>query len=353
MADHRGYNSYRGRKPVGKIILAILLVLIILGSAGFIALQKYVVYDDSGKPRLELPGKSSPSASSPAESNSSAGDLEITVQEPEKAKLKLQGIQLGSDPAAWKAVVGGLTAAGQDTFCVTMKAADGRLQYQSAADGAPLSDTAAAASQVLPELLGGDLYAVARISCLRDTLYAKAHVEDAGLKNAGGYIFYDGSNENWLDPSKQGTRDYLCAIAKECAAMGFDEIVLTDLSYPTAGKLTKIHYGSGISAASLSAYKADQISACLSAIRDALKDSGVKLSLELPETVLTNNGVDDAAGIDLWHGLSSQVDHLYVPVTADKVDVLRQLMTNPDTLIPELSAAPAVPGDQPYLVMAS
>ena len=351
MAHERGYNSYRGRKPVGKIILAILLVLIILASAGFIVLQRYVVYDDSGKPRLVLPEKS-PSPASSALPDSSADNLEITVQQPEETKIKLQGIQLGSDPSAWKSAVDGLTAAAQDAFCVTMKAVGGQLQYQSAVDGAPLSDTAAAASSALPELLGGDAYAVARISCLRDTLYAKAHVEDAGLKNAGGYIFYDGNNENWLDPSKQGTRVYLCAIAKECAAMGFDEIILTDLSYPTVGKLTKIHYGSGTGAQSQFDYNAEQLSGCLTAIRDALKGSGVKLSLELPETVLNNNGVDETAGIDYPNRLESLIDHVYVPTTADKVNGLRQRITDPDALIPELSTAPAVSGDQPYLLVS-
>ena len=351
MADQRGYNSYRGRKPVGKIILAVLLVLIILASAGFIMLQKYLVYDDSGKPRLELPGESSSSASS-AESSSSADDLQITVQQPEETQPKIQGTQLGSDPSTWKLVADGLTTAGQDTFCVIMKAAGGQLQYQSVVDGAFLSDTASAASQALPELLGGNGYSVARISCLRDSLYAKAHVENAGLKNTGGYIFYDGSNENWLDPSKQGTRDYLCAIAKECAALGFDEIVLTDLSYPTEGKLSKIHYGSGIDTASLFNYKADQLSGCLTAIRDALKDSGTKLSIEVPETVVTANGVDETAGIDLWNKLAPQVDHIYVPTSADKVNRLKQLMTDPDTLIPELVSAPVSPGNQPYLLVS-
>lgn len=355
MSGSRGYNTYRGRKPVGKIILAVLLVLVILGAVGFMVLQKYLVYDDSGKPRLDLPkGNSSAQSSSPAEGSSSSGDLQITVQQPEKTETVLRGIQLGEDPSAWKAETDGLAAAGENAFCVTMKASGGRLQYQSTVKGASLADTAAAASAALPGLLAGDgTYSIARISCLRDSLYAKSHIENAGLKNTGGYIFYDGSNDNWLDPSKQGARDYLCAVAKECAAMGFDEIVLTDLSYPTEGKLKKISYGTPVGAQSQADYNADQIAGCLSAVRDALKDTGVKLSIEVPAAVVTANGVDETAGIDLWNKLAASVDHIYVPTTADQIAALSQLMTKQDAFVPELTAAPAgVSAGQPYLLVS-
>ena len=35
-----------------------------------------------------------------------------------------------------------------------------------------------------------------------------------GLKNTGGYIFYDGNNLNWLDPSKPAARQYLGGLAE-------------------------------------------------------------------------------------------------------------------------------------------
>lgn len=352
MAGPRGYNTYRGRKPLGKIILAVVLVLIILAAVGFLLLQKYVVYDDSGRPHWELPEKSTAGETSSAQPDSSADDLEITIQKPEEQTQSLMGIQLGSDPSAWKAAVDGLTAAGQNAFCVTMKTDDGQVQYLSAVSGVSLSGTAADASVVLPELLKSDAYSIARISCLRDSLYAKANVDAAGLKNTGGYIFYDGNNENWLDPAKQGTRDYLCALAKECASMGFDEILLTDLSYPTVGKLSKIDYGSDADTSSQFNDHARQLSGCLQAIQDALKGSDVKLSIELSEAVLSNGGIDETAGIDFQNTLADYVDRVYVPTTQDKVDALAKQMKDKNTLIPELSAAPTLPGYNPYLLVS-
>ena len=55
MSVIRGYNNYRGRTPLWKKIAAVLLVLVILAALGVIALQNYLVYDESGQVHLELP----------------------------------------------------------------------------------------------------------------------------------------------------------------------------------------------------------------------------------------------------------------------------------------------------------
>lgn len=96
---------------------------------------------------------------------------------------------------------------------------------------------------------------------------ARADVEGMGLKNTGGYIFYDGNNGNWLDPSKPAARQYLCTLAAELAQQGFDEILLTDVGYPTVGKLDKIDYNGADRAASIRLF--------LEELRSALGEYGV------------------------------------------------------------------------------
>ena len=91
--------------------------------------------------------------------------------------------------------------------------------------------------------IGG--HTIARLSCFHDPKAANRDVEGMGLKNTGGYIFYDGNNSQWLDPAKSAAREYLCKLAKEAAELGFDEILLTDVSYPIVGKLDKIAGGEG------------------------------------------------------------------------------------------------------------
>ena len=97
MAGPRGYHSYRGRSSKGKLVLAVLLVLVILASVGFMMMQKYIVYDETGTPKLVLPEKTE--ESQPPEEEE---PVNITIQEQEKASL-LQAVELGDDPADWTA----------------------------------------------------------------------------------------------------------------------------------------------------------------------------------------------------------------------------------------------------------
>jgi len=341
----RGYSSYRGRRSKGKIALVVLLVLIILVSVGVMLLQRFVIYDDMGTPQLMLPGMESgqPQKAPP-------GEVDVTIEDaapPEEAETEaLQAVLLGSDPAAWGQT---LESSGLQAWCVTVKASGGQLQYPFAAGaaGQVRAGTAAAAAEVLPQLLNGEGYSVARISCLRDGSVARANVETMSLKNTGGFVFYDGHNENWLDPAKEATRAYLSALATECADLGFDEILLTDLSYPTEGKLDKIAYGDPGSDDQAD-WNAEQMAGLVAAIREALGDRPVKLSVEVPERVLLSDGKDAVAGIDLH--LLEQVDRVYAATAEERTETLEASLPEGMTLIPELTAAPVE--EQSYLLSA-
>ena len=141
---------------------------------------------------------------------------------------------------------------------------------------------------------------------------ARADVEGMGLKNTGGYIFYDGNNGNWLDPSKPAARQYLCTLAAELAQQGFDEILLTDVGYPTVGKLDKIDYNGADRAASIRLF--------LEELRSALGEYGVAVSIELPPEVITS-GADDTAGLVL-SDIAPLVDRVYAVTTVDQIPAL-------------------------------
>ena len=342
----RGYSSYRGRKAKWKVAVAGLLVLIILAAVGFMLLQRFVVYDDMGVPQLSLPGTESSQPQNPV-----PGEVDVTIEEtePEQAEVQLlQAVQLGKDPSLWESE---LAAADQQAFCVTVKAGGGQLQcvFATGAAGQVRSTTAAAAAEVLPRLLNGEKYSVARLSCLWDGSVARANVETMGLKNTGGFLFYDGNNTNWLDPAKEATRVYLSTLAVECADMGFDEILLTDLSYPTEGKLDKIAYSNPAFADQYD-WNAEQMAGLVAAIREALGDRPVKLSVELAASVLENGGVDAVAGIDLEKLMP--LDRIYVPLEAPQ-EILSGMSAelNSLPLIPEVKSVPA--GEVSYLLLTT
>lgn len=234
-----------------------------------------------------------------------------------------------------------------------MKASDGTLEYpfETSVSGRKLSDRAAAVQEALPRLLDGERYSIARLSCLRDGGVARENLESMGLKNTGGYVFYDGNNENWLDPSKEAVKTYLSDLAVECADLGFDEILLTDLSYPTVGKLDKIDYGFADGFADQTAYHAEQIADLLRAIQEALAGRDVKLSLEVPEAAYEHDGIDSDAGLDLYGGLMSRLSRVYVPTTPEKVDGMVTEALGNGVLIPELTEIPEGVSYKCYLMM--
>lgn len=325
MAGAKGYRSYRGRGSKLKILLAVLLCLVILAAVGVIVLQEHIVFDENGRPRLEIPWQSEPEEEDP-------GELDLVIEEPEGPPA-VQAYFVQDTPltaSAWAAA----RTQGAQAYAVTVKDSSGKVYFDSKTAVRGTVETEEDTAAALAELSQGE-YSIARLSCFLDPIAAKADVEGMGLKNTGGYIFYDGNNLNWLDPSKTGTQEYLSGLAVECASMGFDEILLTDFGFPTEGKLNKIAYPEAGMQASLQAF--------LTAMRTALDAAGytdVLLSVELPAEVIST-GAAETAGLVLAE-IAPKVDRIYAVATEEQVNALSQAVTDAGSLfMPELSAAPA------------
>ncbi len=335
MAGARGYHSYRGRGSKGKAVLSAVLVVIILAALAVIGLERYVVYDENGRPRLELPWEDAQAAQEPGVPE----ELEITIQPSEKHQgvraIQLPDMPLESWDAAYQERVGMLET--DDAVVLTMKDQAGNVYFdtQHAVSGAV--QTAAGTAGALEALLQDEsCRAIARMSCFLDPRAANADVEGMGLKNTGGYIFYDGAQTQWLDPNKRAARQYLCSLAQDLAALGFDEILLTDVSYPTEGKLDKIDYGGAV--------RSQAIGTFLEELAAALEPYDVTLAIELPEHVLTQ-GSDDTAGLVLTD-IAAQVERIYVRTTADRGQALADAVAATGStagLVPELAAGTTVP----------
>lgn len=337
MAGAKGYHSYRGRGSRLKILLAILLCLVILAAIGIILLQEHIVFDENGRPHLEIPWQEEP-----AEEDSP--ELDLVIEEPE-GPPPVQAVLLTQTPvtrADWEAVRA--EALGdQAAYAVTVKDSSGKVYLDSKTAIHDAVETAEDTTAVLEELTGTG-YSIARLSCLLDPLAARADVEGMGLKNTGGYIFYDGNNLNWLDPAKPGTQAYLGGLAVECAAMGFDEILLTDLSFPTEGKLDKIAYPE--------LGQRESIRALLEALRSALDENGysdVSLSVELSAAVIST-GADETAGLALAD-LIPLTDRVYAAATtSEQAAALSQAVTAAGgVFVPEVTEIPE--GAEEYLLL--
>ena len=165
-------------------------------------------------------------------------------------------------------------AAGYDGVVVTMKASDGGLNYVS---DLPLAADCGASSgdpnrnQALKNLNQTQgLYTVAQVSCLRD----EALVEyDPGLalQRVSGSPWRDETGVSWLDPADAQVQGYLIGVCRELAQLGFDEILLTDCSFPTQGALDCLRP---------QGKKAEVLEAFCRQLQGALADFPVVLSVE-------------------------------------------------------------------------
>ncbi len=351
MTGAKGYNSYRGRGPKWKIVIAFLLVVVITAAVSVIYLGEHMVYSSDGRRQIVLPWQSEekePPAEGEQENPPAQPSVDVVVREPEEPEPEeLSAVSLPAaalSQAAWAEFAASLGE--HNAVAVRLKTSNGTIYFESAnaVPGAvevaqEPGDTAAALSQVTSR---EGLHAIASMACLQDFKAANANVEGRGLKNTGGYIFYDGNNSLWLDPSKPAAREYVCALAKEIAELGFDELLLTDFSYPTEGKINKINYNTDVPLA-------NNLDLLLSELGAVLEPYGVLLSVEVPEAVISE-GPDTVSGLDL-NRLVNRVDRIYAVTTPEKAEGLSSLVSQAagadgkTEFIPELAAdSPALAG---------
>ncbi len=339
MAGPRGYSSYRGRGSRGRTVLTVILVGIILAALAVIRLQSYVVYDETGRPRLELPWDTEEPVLPPEDE-----ELNLTVEPSRSGELRAW--QLDQRPlTGWKEALESAGAEDGAAVALTGKDAEGHVYFDA---GTPAADFARriepGTAGELETLLESGRWTIVRLACFHDPLAANRDLERKGLKNTGGYIFYDGNNSQWMDPGKPAARAYLCDLAVELAELGVDEILLTDVSYPTVGKLDKIDYGEDAKTRNLETF--------LQEMRAALEPYGTTLSLEMTEEAVARGG-DDYAGLRLA-GVAPLVDRIYAATVPEQAEVLAAAVeaAGPDTdFVPELPAGTRLPEQGSFLLL--
>jgi uncharacterized lipoprotein NlpE involved in copper resistance len=86
-----------------------------------------------------------------------------------------------------------------------------------------------------------DIYTIARIVVFKDNPLAHARPEWAA-RQADGTVWLDREGLGWTIPSIQEVQDYNIAIAKEVAAVGFDEVQFDYIRFPSDGDVKAIVY---------------------------------------------------------------------------------------------------------------
>jgi len=333
----KGYKSYRG-SSTGKTILTVLLILVLLAALGFLAAQRYLVYDNDGSYRFAFPWKSEKTTAEMGEQTTeSKNEVEIIVEEPEKPVIfNLHAVELNEAAleGGWQEMV---SDHGEEinAVAVCVKKNTGEILYDSAiAEAAECGAVvgSGAAREIIKAINESDYYTIARISALHDSLYARAHMADAAVCQLTGYVWYDTNSTHWLAPEKEAARQYVCKVAKECAELGFDELLFDDFAYPRSGNMSRIKTDERtISQQAALALLADEL-------RETLKDTEVKLSATVDADIILAGG-EERTGI-VMSELAPKFDRIYAVTTAEQLPELREAMKAFDTeLIPILQEA--------------
>lgn len=288
-----GYTGYHGRsrsRLVLKAVIGVLAVVLALMLALFFLQEERLVFSPDGL-RLDVPFlKGDGAAPPPPEATDplvivSAAPTPVPTPAPEPTE-PLRAVMLPRSALSDGSAAARAAEAGANAVVFDMKADDGTLGYVSDLElakrvGASASDPAL--NETIRTLNQQELYTVARVSCFRDNK-APYTAPALGVKTNSGYNWRDSGDLRWMSPTSEEARAYVADICTELARLGFDEILLDNSGYPTAGKLGYIKKGP--------AYDESQFESVISAfyrqIKAALADCPeVTLSIRTDGTVLT------------------------------------------------------------------
>ncbi len=95
--------------------------------------------------------------------------------------------------------------------------------------------------EYIKKLHENGIYVVARLVCFKDTKLAAVR-PDLAIYNNNGSLYRDNNWSNWVSPYKKETWEYIAEVGKECAKIGFDEINLDYVRFPT-DNVSNVNWG--------------------------------------------------------------------------------------------------------------
>lgn len=168
-----------------------------------------------------------------------------------------------------------------ETGKISIKTDNPQFKDAYATAGCPVPDM----RELVAELHQKNIYAIARIAVFQDPDLVKKHPEWAVRRASDGAVWRDRKGISWLEVKAVPVWDYTASLAKESYKLGFDEINLDYIRFPSDGNMQDIAY---------SFYK-PAVESKHQAVRDffagmhnRLKDLGIPISVDLFGMTCTN-----------------------------------------------------------------
>ena len=178
--------------------------------------------------------------------------------------------------------------------------------------GSAILDTDAV-RQLISRAESAQMHLVAMMSCLNDSAYALSHTSEA-LAISGGALWMNSAGSYWLDPTNADVQNYLAGMIHQLEAMGFQEVILNNFSFPTTDEIV---------------YSSD--STRESMLQDAYKALENKVGLDCTLGLLIKDPESGHQAFDL-------AEHLYV-YYSDGSSLKQYVDDHPDTYLVFLTAS--------------
>ncbi len=144
-----------------------------------------------------------------------------------------------------------------------------------------------------------NLYCIARVTVFKDVLLAQSR-PDLALHNAAGGLLYENA-AYWTNPAEIEVQDYHIGLAKELAAMGFDEIQYDYIRFPGTRDVLASEFGNA-------EYRTSTIQNFLERSSDALRHTTAFFSGDL---FGLTTAVQDEQGIgQVWENVAPPFDYV-------------------------------------------
>lgn len=260
---YRGYHH--GRNRLLKLLAAMLVLFgLCAGGIYYLFANEYLIMTEQGLmtnlpfslPEMPEENVQQPKTEQPengAQTEAETGEP-IQTEEPEapdkpqeheRSKVLYVPAEKMGDSAYVSRLISLYQQGKLTAVAVDIKENGGKLNYTSAlaiAEGKNL--TAATAQGVQTGIAAcktAALPVIGRISCFEDDTITR-QAKNLSIHTKSGVTWLDQVNKRHLDPYKDEASAYLSGIVKECAAMGLQEVILTDYVFPAKGQQKLIGY---------------------------------------------------------------------------------------------------------------
>ena len=244
------YRTRRNLRRTGKFLGIVAVIAALIWLCWLVWVARFVIYDrdlgallnfDLGpfpEGTLAVPPESAP----PVDVFYNDPNVDDPYVEVEKTSIQGYYIDLADLKSDMNGVISQLDALAPGTAVLfDVKSAKGYFYYSSGIEGSSSSSDPDPTQMdaFIQYLAESDLYVIARMPAFRDWRYGLNHVPSGlPLNNGTGALWMDEGGCYWLDPTDEGTLNYLVRITKELQSLGFDEVVYEEFRFPSTNKIS-------------------------------------------------------------------------------------------------------------------